>query len=142
MINKEEIEKIKLELQIIVETVREIFHLKVKEDDEDVYEIDGRQFLAIEKALEYISGLEEENKKQTELNAQHQKLNGELQKKLTEYEKQLDLDYVEENYVKKSVFLNLLKENGELKDRLIIAEEICKGKSIQELGMSDLYKED
>lgn len=60
MINKEEIKMTKLELQIIVETVRDIFNKKVKKEDEDIYEIDGRQFLAIEKALEYISELEKE----------------------------------------------------------------------------------
>ena len=60
MINKEEIKMTKLELQIIVETVRDIFNKKVKKEDEDIYKIDGRQFLAIEKALEYISELEKE----------------------------------------------------------------------------------
>lgn len=50
--------------------------------------------------------LEDRIKELEEINKEHQKLNGELQKKLTYY------------------------------------EDICKGKSIQELGMSDLYKED
>lgn len=34
------------------------------------------------------------------------------------------------------------KLNGELQKKLTYYENICKGKSIQELGMSDLYKED
>ena len=53
--------------------------------------------------LQYISELEEENKRQKEINKEEQKLNGELQEKLTR------------------------------------AEEIIKGKSIQEMGASKLY---
>lgn len=34
------------------------------------------------------------------------------------------------------------KINGELQEKLTRAEEIIKGKCIQELGTSDLYKED
>lgn len=34
------------------------------------------------------------------------------------------------------------KLNGELQKKLTRAEEIIKGKCIQELGLSDLYKED
>lgn len=34
------------------------------------------------------------------------------------------------------------KLNGELQEKLTRAEEIIEGKTIQELGMSDLYKED
>lgn len=106
MINKEEAQVIKNELSIIIDYVKFVLGLNVEKQDEDVYEIDGRQFLAIEKSLQYILELEEENKKQTKLNEEHQKLNGELQEKLTK------------------------------------AEEIIEGKAIQEMGMSDLYKED
>lgn len=60
MIDKEEIENAKLKLKIIVETVRDIFHLKVKKEDEDIYEIDGEQFLSIETVLQYILELEKE----------------------------------------------------------------------------------
>ena len=137
MINKEEQEAIK-ELTEIKELVEE----DLKYDDYNATAIlDQTDLKSLVIVLNLIKKQENRIKELEKINEEHQKLNGELQKKLTEYEKQLDLDYVEENYVKKSVFLNLLKENGELKDRLIIAEEICKGKSIQELGMSDLYKE-
>ena len=139
MINKEEINWAK---QYLKETIID-WKNELKGKDYFEYITFPNNLKTIEIVSQYVSELEEDNKRLEEINEEHQKLNGELQKKLIEYEKQLDLDYVEENYVKKSVFLNLLKENGKLKDRLIIAEEICKGKSIQELGMSDLYyKED
>jgi len=34
------------------------------------------------------------------------------------------------------------KINGELQKKVTYYEELCKGKSIQKLGTSDLYKED
>lgn len=58
------------------------------------------------KLADRIAKLIKEYQDLEEINAEHQKINGELQKKLTYY------------------------------------EDICKGKSIQELGMSDSYKED
>lgn len=57
------------------------------------------------KLADRITNLIKEYQDLEEINEEHQKLNGELQKKVTYY------------------------------------EELCKGKSIQELGMSDLYKE-
>ena len=54
-----------------------------------------------------------ENERLKEIEKEHKKINGELQEKLTELE----------------------QENKRL-------TEIIEGKSIQELGMSDIYKED
>ena len=55
-----------------------------------------------------------------------------------------------EDYIDSLIEINRLEEiekehqklNGELQKRITYYEDICKGKSIQELGMSDLYKED
>lgn len=63
--------------------------------------------------LQYISELEEDNKRQKEINKEHQKLNGELQEKLTRYK---------------------------IKNEVLT--EIIEGKTIRELGTSDLYKEE
>lgn len=57
------------------------------------------------KLADRIANLIKEYQDLEEINEEHQKLNGELQKKVTYY------------------------------------EEICKGKTIQEMGMSDLYEE-
>ena len=86
MINKEELEVLNKKLDLL--------------DEEAFY------YVWNDKERDIVRKLIEENKRLTELEEEHQKLNGELQKKLTYY------------------------------------ENICKGKSIQELGMSDLYKED
>lgn len=55
-----------------------------------------------------------------------------------------------EDYIDSLIEINGLEEinaehqklNGELREKIKELEEINKGKTIQELGMSDLYKED
>lgn len=73
-------------------------------NSEELYKRDRR--LNLRNLADSILELLDETDRLEQINKEHQKLNGELQKKVTYY------------------------------------EEICKGKSIQELGMSDLYKED
>lgn len=83
-----------------------------------------------------------------EINAEHQKLNGELQKRITELE---EIDNKEARDALHMLLHCALKDKEfeTQKEQFYIVlryikklEEICKGKSIQELGMSDLYKED
>ena len=57
-----DIEIAKKEFKIIIDTVRKIFKQDVKEDDEDIYEIDGRQFLAIETVFNELEKKDKELK--------------------------------------------------------------------------------
>lgn len=57
MQNKE-IEEAKKEMNIITTTIKEILQKDVKITDEEVYTLDGRQYLAIENLLQYIDQLE------------------------------------------------------------------------------------
>jgi len=61
MQNKE-IEEAKEELNIITTTIKEILQKDVKITDEEVYTLDGRQYLAIENLLQYIKQLENKTK--------------------------------------------------------------------------------
>ena len=100
MINKEEIEK------DIVEYTTQFFPSR---DEIDRKLRNSRLKLIAKGILEII----EENERLEEINKEHQKLNGELQEKLTKVE----------------------NENKRL-------QGIIDGKVIQELGTSDLYEED
>jgi len=111
MINKEEIEMAKEQLISLRENA------KANIDTDEIFKLD---YEAITTILQYISELEANCYEQNniinnyiEIEKEHQKINGELQEKLTKLE----------------------KENKRL-------NEIIEGKSIQELGMSDIYKED
>ena len=99
MINKEEIEKQKLYLKSWLGTN----YANYIKGENNYITLDYEGCFDLLKTLNYY---EARIKELEEINEEHQKLNGELQKKLTYY------------------------------------EDICKGKSIQELGVSDLYKED
>lgn len=57
MQNKEIEEDIK-EMNIIITSIRKILGKDVKTTDEEVYTLDGRQYLAIENLLQYIDQLE------------------------------------------------------------------------------------
>lgn len=61
MQNKE-IEEAKKEMNIITTTIKEILQKDVKITDEEVYTLDGRQYLAIENLLQYIKQLENKAK--------------------------------------------------------------------------------
>ena len=89
MISEEEIEKL--------ETTIEDYKLMRLNDC--CYEVEAEMFIVVEKLLN-------EYKRQKEINKEHQKLNGELQQRITELENTLN------------------------------------GIAIQEMGTSDLYKED
>lgn len=60
-----------------------------------------------------------------------------------EHDLLVDLEHLQ-NRIKELEEINKehQKLNGELQEKLTRAEEIIEGKAIQELGMSDLYKED
>ena len=103
MINKEEIEKAKERLKGL-RNYRRTYSGSMWFNVTTQLDIEGKE--TIDTILQYISELEEDNKNQKEINKEHQKINGNLQKRITEL------------------------------------EEICKGKSIQEMGTSNLYKED
>ena len=51
-------EEYKKEIKIILDTIRGILQKDVKPTDEDVYSIDGKQFLAIEQLLKRVEELE------------------------------------------------------------------------------------
>jgi len=89
MINKEEIEKAE---EFLKQEIINAYSEKKAEMLDIIYK--------------YISELEADNKRQEEINKEHQKINGNLQKRITEL------------------------------------ENILKGKSIHEMGTSNLYKED
>lgn len=100
----------------------------------------------------HITALKEELQNQKEINKEHQKLNGELQVKITQLETEnnnlLKIQEKKGVYITREVAPYIKKLNElEIKTDNLICEnrklqEIIKGKSIQELGMSDLYKED
>lgn len=93
-----QIEEAKKEFKIIIDTVRGIFKLDVQEDDEDIYEIDGRQFLAIETALNYIETMQSEFDRLEGIEDNTAMLKYELEKKdkaideMAEYIVPLDID--------------------------------------------------
>lgn len=100
MINKEEIINIVLDICIY------------KGDNDG---LSKKEYQAIHDLVKLYKKEKEKNKELEVINEEHQKLNGELQKKITELE-------TENN--------NLLK-----------IQETIKEKVIQEMGMSDLYEE-
>ncbi len=104
MISKEEIEKAKEQLISLRENA------KANIDTDEIFRLD---YEAINTILEYIKELEADNKRQKEINEEHQKENGKLQEKLTRCKIKND-----------------------------VLTEIIEGKAIREMGTSDLYKED
>lgn len=97
-----EINKLKEEIERLEATIEDYKLMRLNKCS---FEVEGELFITLEKLLK-------EYKRQKEINEEHQKLNGNLQKRITELE----------------------KENKTLK-------AINRGKSIRELGVSDLYGE-
>lgn len=111
--------------------------------------ISKEELEAVNHIRDYIIELEEEIKDLKEINAEHQKLNGELQKKLTKLEKEKHIWDLTKiaccNAQNCEALNNAIREgleNEKLREENSKLKEIIEGKSIQELGMSDLYKED
>lgn len=142
MINKEEIEKdilFQIDMQLYDE-----FNDKFCEINEhlgDVYTYnDLRDIEEAEKEKERtllrgaIAKLQNRIKELEEIDTEHQKLNGELQEKYSKLENHYncrlkDIEMLNAHIEK------LNRQNEEL-------QEIIDGKVIQELGTSDMYKED
>jgi len=63
MNNKTNIEEDIKEINVIITTIRKILGKNIKITDEDVYKIDGRQYIAIENILKELERLKQENVK-------------------------------------------------------------------------------
>ena len=106
----------------------------------------------LKKLVNLIEKQENRIKELEEINEEHQKLNGDLQKKVTQLEIEnnnlLKIQETKGVYVTREVAPYIKKLNElEIKTDNLICEnkklqEIIDGKVIQELGTSDLYKED
>ena len=77
MIDKEEIKKAK------EQTISLRENAKANIDTDEIFRLD---YEAINTILQYISELESENKRLTEVEEEHQKINGELREQLKHYE--------------------------------------------------------
>ena len=103
----------------------------IDKEDKRIIEIEIREYQMLLKTIEQLNS---RIKELEEINKEHQKLNGELRKENNNLTEQLENNIKELN--EKDIALRtVLHENDRLKEDL-------KGRSIQEMGMSDIYKED
>lgn len=129
MINKEEMGRDKIDESTMLKQI------KNKLENENIpIETLLAEFNRLEDIEWKLDLAKERIKELEEINEEHQKLNGELQEKYTK---------LENHYNCRLKDIEMLNAHIEkLNARIKELEETLKGKSIQEMGMSDLYKED
>lgn len=151
MINKEEIEAIDILNNIIADEVIGTYCIEIQKtvdcskncENEDCYLMQ-----AIDKINNLIKKQENRIKELEEIEKEHQKLNKELQVRITELEEKndildnnLEIAYGEIQRIGNTLKLGEHCITDDMIDEIKKLQNLVKGKSIQELGTSDIYKE-